>query len=127
MLAARPKWFLPRFQQLRFIGVLMVCAFLFSGCDPAVFLRPIDWKETSPMVHATQMGAVELQAHDVGGGIGATFSELDLKIVNPQQEVFFIEGARLRTKGEEYAAKAGKVYKCCSDPDDVTRQVFLEV
>ncbi len=77
------------------------------------------------MVRATQIGVVELQAHDIGGLIGQTYSELDLKIVDPQLKDFVVEGAKLRTNGEEYAAKAGKAYKCCGDPDDVTRQEFF--
>jgi hypothetical protein len=110
--------------KLRFISGLAVGALLLAGCDPGIELHPIGWTETSPMVHATQIGVVELRAHDVGGLIGQNFSELDLEIVNPQHEVFAIDGAKLRTNGEEYLAKAGKEYKCCGDPDDLTRQYF---
>lgn len=67
------------------------------------------------------MGTVELRAHDVGGLIGEDFAELDLTILNPQHEVFVIEGAKLSTNGEEYTARPGNAYKCCGDPDDLAR------
>ena len=76
------------------------------------------------MVSATQVGAVELRIHDIGGLIGQDYCDLDLKIVNPQYEVFAVEGARLRTNGQEYTAKAMKVDQCCADPDELTRQEF---
>jgi hypothetical protein len=77
------------------------------------------------MVSATQVGAVELRIHDIGGLSGQDYCDLDLKIVNPQHEVFAVEGARLRTNGQEYTAKAMKVDQCCADPDELTRQEFL--
>jgi hypothetical protein len=77
------------------------------------------------MVHATQIGSIELQAHDLGDLIGSQFIELDLKIINPQHETFVIEAATLRTNGEEYVAKRRKSYRCCGDPDDLTRQYFI--
>ena len=110
--------------RLRFIAGIPVSALFLAGCDPGIGLRPIGWREISPMVHATQIGAVELRVHDVGGLIGQDYCSLDLKIVNPQHEVFVIEGAKLRTKGEEYVAKAGKLYKCGGDPDDLSQQEF---
>ena len=125
MLAAWLKRFPQRFRQLRSIGGLAASIFLLAGCDPGVYLRPTDWKEISPMVHATQIGVVELQAHDIGGLVGETYGELDLRIIDPQHKDFMVEGATLRTDGEEYAAKAGKAYKCCGDSDDVTRQEFF--
>jgi hypothetical protein len=109
----------------RFVGGLAVCALLLAGCDPGIYLRPIGWTEISPMVHATQIGVVELRVHDVGGLIGQDYSSLALTIVNPQHEVFVIEGAKLRTNGEEYVAKVWKEYRCCADgadPADLTRQ-----
>ena len=77
------------------------------------------------MVHSTQIGAVELRAHDIGGLIGQDYCDLDLKIINPQHEVFAVESAKLRTNGQEYAAKAMKIDQCCADPDELTRQEFL--
>ena len=72
------------------------------------------------MVSATQIGTVELRIHDIGGLSGQDDRDLDLKIVNPQKEVFAVEGVRLRTNGQEYTAKAMKVDQCCADPDELT-------
>jgi hypothetical protein len=110
--------------KFRFVGGLAVCALVLTGCDTGIYLHPVEWKEISPMVHATQIDVVELRVRDIGNFAGNKYSELDLTIVNPQHEVFVIESAKLRTKGEEYAAKAGKEYECCGDPDDFTRQEF---
>jgi hypothetical protein len=77
------------------------------------------------MVHATQIGAVELQAHDLGGLIGSSEIELDLKIINPQHETFVIEAATLRTNGEEYVAKRNKSYRCCGDPERSHSAIFF--
>jgi hypothetical protein len=87
-------------------------------------MHPSDWREISPMVHATQIGAVELRMHDVGGFAGEDYSALDLTIVNPQHEVFVVEGVKLRTNGQEYVAEAPKSIECCGNPDDLTRQEF---
>ncbi len=111
--------------QVPLVGALLVCLFLLGGCDPGIYLRPTDWNEISPMVRGTQIGVVELQAHDVGGLIGQTYSDLNLTIIDPQRIDFAIEGVRLRTKDKEYTAKVGKVYQRRDDPDYIMRQSFF--
>jgi hypothetical protein len=104
-----------------FVAILAICALLLGGCDPGEYLRPTDWREVSPMVRATEVDGVELRARDIGGLVGQDYCSLDLEIVNPKHELFVVEGAKLRTNGEEYTAKA---YKCCGDRDLTSPEFF---
>lgn len=86
-------------------GFLAAAVLLLAvGCDPAFDYEPAGLNKVGKYQWGTRLDGVELRTGSLGDLIGSTGLVPEFEVINRTSELVAIEGARLITKQESFAA-----------------------
>jgi hypothetical protein len=88
---------------IQLLGLLVVtAALLLVGCDPGIYLKPVDCRRVSDFEWSTETRGVEIRIGRLGGLIGETWASPEFRVINNTSEQVVIEAADLTSQGMTY-------------------------